>query len=158
MFHTDHSFLEVPGCATLLLPVAMPAAGRGAGLETDFCCLAAARRALPPGLAAGIAGRTALHGYGPGLLDAWMSENMGELPPTGPAPGTSPRRSWVRHPLDWAHPVTGALTIWSPFGTLVEVWANRGRLESLFSYFLILLVILHRKCAGSCGNGFNIYA
>jgi hypothetical protein len=80
MFHTDHAFLAEPAAATLLLPVALPAP-EGAGLETELVSLAAARRELPASLARAVAGRAALHCYGPGLLDAWMAEHAGEPPP-----------------------------------------------------------------------------
>ena len=76
MFHTDHAFLSEPSATTLLLPVVLPEpepepepehAG-GFGLATEFISLAAARETLPHALAGGLAGRTALHSYGPGMF------------------------------------------------------------------------------------------
>ena len=75
MFHTDHVFLPTPGAATFLLPAQLPphAGAEPQGLATELLSFGAARRHLPQQLADAIAGRTALHSYGPGILDEWMS-------------------------------------------------------------------------------------
>jgi alpha-ketoglutarate-dependent taurine dioxygenase len=113
MFHTDHSSLELPGATTCLLPVEVPLDRTAPGCATDFCCLSLARRSLPAALEAGIQGRVGLHGYGPGMLDAWMCEHAGDPIPAEPAPGTSDtREDWTRHELDLRHPITGVPTIW----------------------------------------------
>ena len=65
--------LPTPGAATFLLPAQLPPHMEPQGLATELLSFGAARRHLPKALADAIAGRTALHSYGPGILDEWMS-------------------------------------------------------------------------------------